>query len=295
MEAIPVSWVKRCNNTMDQPISTASSQSLVAPASQLTQPNTLYSETTALQTHGSDLLPPAIGDIVTTVPSGSLDYNSPSSDPQGSSMFVKMPISYLQPQLTASQNPRLPSTFRIPHSLIANENSVPHSTYTPHIPTCTCKVQILGKTNAHAAVLPQSTASPNVIEPSSYSSVVWAKALQIAKKKLSDNNLPPLDLTNVTSQSAEENIKAFINAVKAEENVKAIVKVLNISQENKKKKRWNYTWQGKEVIVVERLGKILRSVEKYSKVVDTAMQTNPQVSALVWASIWAIMRVQYSV
>ena len=46
---------------------------------------------------------------------------------------------------------------------------------------------------------------------------------------------------------------------------------------------------------MERLGKILRSVEKYSKVVDTAIQTSPQVSALVWAGVWAIMRVKYSV
>ena len=207
MEAIPVSWVKRCNNTMDQPIATASTQSLVAPASQLaqpntshletsvlqmhTRPNTLYSETSALQMHGSDLLPLAAGDIVTSVPSRGHDYNSPFS-------------------------------------------------------------------------------------------VVWAKALQITKKKLGDNSLPPLDLTNITSQSAEENIRA-------------VVRALNISQEDKKKKRWSYTWRGREVIVVERLGKILRSVEKYSKVVDTAIQTSPQVSALVWAGVSAIMRVKYSV
>ena len=56
-------------------------------------------------------------------------------------------------------------------------------------------------------------------------------------------------------------------------------------------KRWSYTWRGKKVIVVERLGKILKSVEKYSKVVDIAVQSNPQVTALVWAAVWAIMRV----
>ena len=43
---------------------------------------------------------------------------------------------------------------------------------------------------------------------------------------------------------------------------------------------------------MERLGKILKVVEKYSKVVDIAVQCNPQVSALVWAGVWAIMRVR---
>ena len=116
-------------------------------------------------------------------------------------------------------------------------------------------------------------------QPTAAASSVWAKALEIAKRKLSDNNLPPLDLTNLTSQSAEENIGAVIRA-------------LNAAQEDDRKKRWSYTWRGKEVIVVERLGKILKSVEKYSKVVDTAIQSNPQVSALVWAGVWAIMRVR---
>ena len=42
---------------------------------------------------------------------------------------------------------------------------------------------------------------------------------------------------------------------------------------------------------MERLGEILRSVEKYSSIVDTAIQTNPLVSALVWAGIKGIMLV----
>ena len=118
--------------------------------------------------------------------------------------------------------------------------------------------------------------------PKDPSSEVWAKALEIAKKKLGDNNLPPLNLKNLTSQSAEENIEA-------------IVKALNTVQEDDKRKRWTYTWRGKEVIFVEHLGKILKRVEKYTKVVDTAIQRNPQVSALVWAGIWAIMRVRIDV
>ena len=42
---------------------------------------------------------------------------------------------------------------------------------------------------------------------------------------------------------------------------------------------------------MERLGKIVRSIEKYSTVVGTAIQCDPQVSAIVWAGILGIMRV----
>ena len=129
----------------------------------------------------------------------------------------------------------------------------------PHIPASANQVQAPGQPGA---------------------SMIWDKALEIAQKKLSDYNLPPLDLTNLTSQSAEENIQAVINA-------------LNTFQEDNQKKQWSYTWHGKEVIIVKRVGEILRSMEKYSKIVDTAIQTNPQVSALVWAGILAIMRVRY--
>ena len=105
----------------------------------------------------------------------------------------------------------------------------------------------------------------------------WAEALKIAEKKLGDTNLL-LDFRDLTSQLAEENIGA-------------VIKVLTTLQEDDKEKRWIYSWRGKKVIVVERLGKILKSVEKYSKIVDTVVQSNPQVSALVWASAWGIMQV----
>lgn len=88
------------------------------------------------------------------------------------------------------------------------------------------------------------------------SSIIWAKTLKIVKKKLSDNNLPPLDLTGLTLEFAEENIEA-------------VVKALRMSQEGDKENRWTYTWRGEEDIVVERLGTILRSFEKYTKYVGT--------------------------
>ena len=148
----------------------------------------------------------------------------------------------------------------------------PLSICTPNIPTPANQVPCPTETDTHEVELSDD------IKPPPHSSIVWVQALEIAKKKLCKNNLPPLDLTSLTSQSAEQNIQT-------------VFKSLNTLQEDEQKRRWSYTWRGKEVIIVERLGEILRSVEKYSKIVDTAIQCNPQVGALVWAGIQGIMQV----
>ena len=160
-----------------------------------------------------------------------------------------------------------------PPERTASENPEPSSNCPTNIQTPTCQVRGLGET--HTAELQMD---PRIIKPPPHSSVVWIQALEIAKKKLSENNLPSLDLTNITSQSAEENIQA-------------VFKSLNALQEDQKKKRWSYTWRGRDIVVVERLGDILRSMEKYSKIVDTVVQYDPQASALIWAGIQGIMRV----
>lgn len=149
---------------------------------------------------------------------------------------------------------------------IASKNLAPPST--SNIPASTWQVPPT-----------KSTSSLDDVQPSSYSSMVWAKALEIAKKKLSENKLPPLSHAGLTSQSAEENIGCVMN-------------VLDTLNRDDEKKRWRYTWRGEEVIVVKRLGKILKDVDKYSGVVGTAIQSDPLVSALVWAGILVIMRVR---
>ena len=149
-----------------------------------------------------------------------------------------------------------------------------------HVSTSTCApVQAQARVIVHAEEPPALIPVPGAAGPPPHPSAVWAKTLEIAKKSLSDKNLPSLDITNLTSQPAGKNIDAVVGA-------------LNTLQEDAKKKRWSYTWCGKEVIVVERLGRILKFVEKYSMVVDFAVQSNPQVSALVWAGVWAITRVR---
>lgn len=155
-------------------------------------------------------------------------------------------------------------TIQVLSEPTTSESPAPPSPGTPHISP--------PKSDVHAA------ANPGPIEPPSQSSVVWSKAIEIAKKKLIENNLPPLDLTNLSTKSEEENIEV-------------VIKSLNSLQEDEQKKRWSYTWRGKEIVIVKRLGEIVRSVEKYSPIVGTIVQSDPKIGSLVWASIQAIIRV----
>ena len=236
------------------------------------RPNSSYSETSTKHAHGClppDLSPlaaggnkPTGGEVV-AVPSGK--HGSPfppyiQGSPSASVPAIR--VSHSQPELSTSENP------------------VSTSTCVPQIPTSASQVQGLDKTDAHL-VHPQtkSTPGPDLIKPSPHSSVVvWAKVLDIVKKKLGDNNLPPLDVMNLTSQSAEESIGAVVTALKTLQN-------------DGKRKRWRLTWGDKEFIIVEHFGKILKYMEKYSRLVDTAIQHSPQVTALVWTGVRAILQV----
>lgn len=236
----PSPGIEHQNNTTDQPIATSA---LSAPVNVPARPHTSYSGSPphSLSARGN----------VAAVSSGSHGSHS-SSDLQGSSSVSASAqigqISHLQSEPTASENLAPPST--------------------PNIPAPTCQVPPT-----------KSTSNLDDVQPSSYSSMVWAKALEIATKKLSENNLPPLSHADLTSQSAAENIGCVID----------VLKTLNRDDE---KKGWHYTWRGKEIRVVKRLGKILKGVDKYAGVVGTAIQSNPQVGALVWAGILVIMRVR---
>ena len=298
----PSHEVEGRNNTPYLPNATASNspQSFAVPAGVLARPHSSYSGSSALQMQGSplhDLPPTAAGGNVTTVPSGGHGSSASPCAQGSSSMTVSAPFVPVERRNNTPDQPTdaggSPSSgaqgsstmsvsapiIQISHSQpesVASNNPVPPSPSSLHIPTSICPVQASAGVDVHIAPHMKSAPDPNA------SSQVWAKALEIAKKQLSVNNLPPLDLTNLTSQSAEKNIGA-------------VVKALNTVLEDDKKKRWSYTWHGKGVIVVERLGKILKSVEKYTKVVDIAIQSNPQVSALVWAGVWAIMRVRIDV
>ena len=108
---------------------------------------------------------------------------------------------------------------------------------------------------------------------------IWEKTLAIANQKLIDKNLPPLDLENLKSQSAEENMQS-------------VIRELETARAKNKTTQWQYSWRGRKIIVVERLGKILRGVQKYAPIVDTAIQHSPEVTALVWGGARAILQVR---
>jgi len=44
---------------------------------------------------------------------------------------------------------------------------------------------------------------------------------------------------------------------------------------------------------MERLGNILKSVDKYAKVVDTAIQHHPDITSLLWAGARTMLQVSW--
>ena len=123
--------------------------------------------------------------------------------------------------------------------------------------------------------IPDTKNSP----PPSASSQLWQKALEIAQGSLAKYQLPSLELGSLQSQSAAENIQSLI------------VELETAHQENKDK-QWRYKGRhGNEVVLVERLGNILKIVDKYAKIVDTAIQHHPDITSLVWAGARTILQV----
>ena len=110
---------------------------------------------------------------------------------------------------------------------------------------------------------------------------LWDQTLEIVKRKLSINNTPfSLDDNNLHSKSATENIQA-------------IIQMLEGAQKDEQKRRLRFSgWHGKEIVVVERLGKVLKTMDKYATIVDVAIQHSPEVTALVWAGVRGILQVR---
>ena len=255
----PSPGMERRNSTGvdDHHIKTSVSKQLIVPASELARPHSSCSGGSILPTHGL-----AVDDHSVLTARG--DITAVSSVDHGSLSSCMPIIQIFHPQSGSN----------------TSGNSAPPTRVT-HTPTTAHQGQ--DPVEIVAARLPQtkSTPGPEAIGPSSHSSAVWTMALEIARQKLSDKNLPPLDITNLN-----------FSAPLVEENIHAVIRGLNTLLEDYKKKRWTYTSHGKEVIIRERLGKILKSVEKYSKLGDTLTQINPQVGAPIWAGVWGIMQVR---
>ncbi|KAF8421781.1 hypothetical protein EV426DRAFT_188583 [Tirmania nivea] len=170
-----------------------------------------------------------------------------------------IPVSNLQDSVTTTIAPN-PSS------------QIPVSPPTSDLQTSSTVPQALGDTKCISGTK-NGPVSPSI------SAHLWQKALEIAQESLVKHKLPSLEIDSFKSQSAAENIQSLLAELEA------------AKQENKNR-QWRYLdRQGNEVAWVEHLGKILKSVDKYAKIVDIAIQHHPDVTSLVWAGARAILQV----
>lgn len=111
---------------------------------------------------------------------------------------------------------------------------------------------------------------------------VWDLTVQLAAKKLQEHGLQwpsPLD-------------PASLNSISATKNIQSLVETLESHRKEAKRKQWNYTFRGKKIVVAQRLEKIFRTVDKYTRVVDTAIQHSPEITALAWAGVRFMLQVR---
>ena len=102
---------------------------------------------------------------------------------------------------------------------------------------------------------------------------VWERTLDIAETMLRDHGLPALDRNTLSST---------LSSTSSAENIQAVLVTLQSAQGEDQKVK---------LIGRDRLRRILKGVEKYTIIVDTAVQHSPEVTALVWAGIRGILQV----
>jgi len=165
------------------------------------------------------------------------------------------------PQSTANSRSTLPAPTAPAASSPPSTTSASQPPLSPPLPQ-----------HGITAETPLQNASSTTVAP--YRSL-WQRAYSIAKDQLSENERKQFDLSAAGNDSIESAISAAKDAQKAA-----------------KEKRWVYrNEQGNEVVVMERVGKILRGMETYAKVVDILVQSSPKISALVWGSARFILQV----
>jgi len=184
------------------------------------------------------------------------------------------------PQETASVGKLNFSKTAIPAS---NQQDIATTTINiaPIIPPAQTPVLTPTKGRQPLSTVPQAVRGTNYISTlsPSISSHLWQKTLKKAQEGLAKYKLPSLELGSLQSQSAAENIQSLI------------VELETAHRENKGR-QWRYKdRQGNEIVWVERLGKILKSVDKYAKIVDTAIQHHPDITSLVWAGAKTMLQV----
>jgi hypothetical protein len=103
----------------------------------------------------------------------------------------------------------------------------------------------------------------------------WEKALKIARAKLTEREREQLEIGGLPNESVTTALHAA-NDARRESN----------------DRRWKYVKRdGEEVILIDRFDKILMAIDRYSKTVDIAIQHNPEITSLVWASARLLLQV----
>lgn len=121
----------------------------------------------------------------------------------------------------------------------------------------------------------ENTCSPSKPSP------LWERTLHLAEQKLLKYKLPALQLDHLDIQGKS-----------TEEIIREVIENLENAQKDIESKRWSYRDRnGNDIVIVERLGNILKSVNKYAMIVDTAIQHSPEITALVWAGMRGIIQV----
>ncbi|KAF8432863.1 hypothetical protein BGX38DRAFT_1146287 [Terfezia claveryi] len=128
------------------------------------------------------------------------------------------------------------------------------------------------------SVSPPATTSPSSMPPA-ISLNLRQRTLEVVQESLTKYELPSLELESLQSQSAAQNVQTLI----AE---------LETAHRENKDRKWQYKdRQGNEVVGVKHLGPILKGMDKYAKIVDTAIQHHPDITSFVWAGARAILQV----
>jgi hypothetical protein len=93
----------------------------------------------------------------------------------------------------------------------------------------------------------------------------WQRALSIAKDHLSEKERKQLD-----------------PALSEYDSIESVIKAAEDAQKNAKEKQWSCH---------DKVGRILKGLEKYAKIVDTGIQHNPEITALVWGAVRLMLQV----
>jgi len=223
--------------------------------------------------------------------SATLTHYPPGTTGLGSGGGIVLDVHCSPPQETASAGKPENSATAIPEATppdivtttsiatIDSSSQTPDPVSTPasEPETLSTESQEVGSANCISDTRTSSSTVPPAI-----SSHLWQKAIEIAQESLAKYQLPSLELGSLQSQSGAENIQS-------------LVAELETAHRESKDKQWRYKdRQGNEVVWVERLGNIMKGLDKYAKIVDTAIQHHPDVTSLVWAGTRTILQVCHS-